>query len=116
MEAKLQNKHREKKQLKKEIKQIGVELNGVLGIILYSILIYQTNTEVSSRRVTLSVCHKTEIEKFRGGQHKQEQPYAETKFDKNIVHNYSAYSLSNEQYIAFHIVWILIFHQELMQM
>ena len=38
MEAKLQNKHREKKQLKKEIKQIGVELNGVLGIILYSIL------------------------------------------------------------------------------
>ena len=40
MEAESQNKHREKKKLKKEIKQIGVELNSVLGIILYSSLIY----------------------------------------------------------------------------
>ena len=38
--------------------------------------------------------------KFRGRQHKQEQPYAEMKFNKHIVHNYSTYSLSNEQYIA----------------
>ena len=30
MEAELQNKHREKKKLKKEIKQIGVELNSVV--------------------------------------------------------------------------------------
>ena len=31
---------------------------------------------------------------------KQKQPYTEIKFDKHIVHNYSTYSLSNEQYIA----------------
>ena len=49
MEAELQNKHREKKQLKKEIKQTGVERNSVFGIILYSSLIYQINIAVSSR-------------------------------------------------------------------
>ena len=38
-DAELQNKHREKIQLKKLIKQIGVELISVLGIILYSSLI-----------------------------------------------------------------------------
>ena len=100
MEAELQNKHRQKKKLKKEIKQIGVELNSVLGIILYSSLIYQINRAVSSRRVAKSVRHKTKIEKFRGRQHKQEQPYAEMKFNKHILHNYSTYSLSNEQYIV----------------
>ena len=98
--SELQNKHREKKQLKKEIKQIGVEVNSVLGIMLYSSLIYQINIAVSSRRVAISVRHKKKIEKFRGRQHKQEQPYAEMKFNKHIVHNYSTYSLSNEQYIA----------------
>ena len=40
------------------------------------------------------------LPKFRGRQHKQEQPYAEMKFEKHIVHNYSTYSLSSEQYIA----------------
>ena len=64
MEAELQNKHCEKKKLKKEIKQIGVELNRMLGIILYSSLIYQINIAVSSRRVAISVHHKKKIEKF----------------------------------------------------
>ena len=100
MEAELQNKHREKKKLQKEIKQIGVEVNSVLGIILYSSLIYQINGAVSSRRVAISVRHKNKIENFRGRQQKQEQPYAEMKINKHIIHKYSTYSLSNEQYIA----------------
>ena len=59
--SELQNKHREKKQLKREIKQIGVEVNSVLGIILYSSLIYQINIAVSSRRVAISVRRKKKI-------------------------------------------------------
>ena len=59
--SELQNKHREKKQLKKEIKQIGVEVNSVLGIMLYSSLIYQINIAVSSRRVAISVRRKKKI-------------------------------------------------------
>ena len=43
MEAELQNKHR----LKKEIKQIGVELNSVFGITLYSSF-KQTGSNISS--------------------------------------------------------------------
>ena len=104
MEVELQNKQHEKKkkkkQLKKEIKQIGVELNSVLGIILYCSLIYQTNIAVSSGRVTISVRHKKKVEILRGRKYEQKQSYAETKFDKHIVYNYSIYSLSNEQYIA----------------
>ena len=59
--SELQNKHREKKQLKREIKKIGVEVNSVLGIILYSSLIYQINIAVSSRRVAISVRRKKKI-------------------------------------------------------
>ena len=59
--SELQNKHREKKQLKKEIKQLGVEVNSVLGIMLYSSLIYQINIAVSSRRVAISVRRKKKI-------------------------------------------------------
>ena len=40
MEAEFENKHREKKQLKNGIKQIGLEFNNVLVEILYSSLIY----------------------------------------------------------------------------
>ena len=50
-----------KKQLKREIKQIGVEVNSVLGIILYSSLIHQINIAVSSRRVAISVRRKKKI-------------------------------------------------------
>ena len=59
--SELQNKHREKKQLKREIKQIGVEVNSVLGIILYSSLIYQINIAVSSRQVAISIRRKKKI-------------------------------------------------------
>ena len=72
----------------------------MLGIILYSNSIYQINIAVSSIPVVLSVRHKKKIEMFRGRQHKQEQPYAETKFDNHIVNNYTTCSLSNEQYIV----------------
>ena len=59
--SELQNKHREKKQLKREIKQIGVAVNSVLGIILYSSLIYQINIAVSSRQVAISIRRKKKI-------------------------------------------------------
>ena len=59
--SELQNKHREKKQLKREIKKIGVEVNSVLGIILYSSLIYQINIAVSSRQVAISIRRKNKI-------------------------------------------------------
>ena len=59
--SELQNKHREKKQLKREIKKIGVEVNSVLGIILYSSLIYQINIAVSSRQVAISIRRKKKI-------------------------------------------------------
>ena len=40
VEAEFENKHREKKQSKNGIKQIGLEFNNVLVEILYSSLIY----------------------------------------------------------------------------
>ena len=45
MEAEFENKHREKKQSKKDIKQIGLEFNNVLGEILYmNSILYELNT------------------------------------------------------------------------
>ena len=40
MEAEMQNKHFEKKKLKKEMKRIGIQLKNSLSLILYNAFIY----------------------------------------------------------------------------
>ena len=87
----------------------------MLGIILYSSLIYQINVAVSSRQLAISVCYKKKIEKFLGRQHKQEQPYTETKFRKHIVIITPHFLCLMSSILCYHMFWILIFHQELMR-
>ena len=65
METKPQNKHCEKSKLKKEIKNIGVQLKNALGLILYNTLIHQINKAIGSRRIAILSCHKKKLEKFR---------------------------------------------------
>ena len=99
METELQNKHREKSKFKKEIKNIGVQLKNELGLILYNTLIHQINKAIGSRRKAILSCHKKKLEKFRERQHKPKQQNEE-KIKRQIIHNFSSYVLSHEEYIA----------------
>ena len=99
MEAELQNKNREKSKLKKEIKNMGVQLKIELGSILYNTLIHQINKAIGSRRIAFSSRHKKKLEKFWRRQHKPKQENEE-KIKRQIIRNFSSYVLSHEEYIA----------------
>ena len=61
---------REKSKLKKESKNIGVQLKNGLGLILYNHSIHQINKAIGSRRTAILSPHKKKSEKFRERQHK----------------------------------------------
>ena len=58
MESEMENKHHEKKKLKKEILAISNQLNGVLGLFLYNALVHETELAVKSRFKSISFRHQ----------------------------------------------------------
>ena len=63
--------------MKKEIKNIGVQLKNVLGLILYNALIHQINKAIESRSIAILSRHKKKLEKFRERQHKPKRQIEE---------------------------------------
>ena len=83
MEAEMQNKHFEKKELKNEMKRIGIQVKHSLGLILYNDSIYQINKATIRRLKAVSL-------------RKQQK-----KIHRQVLHNYRSYKLSDKQYDAF---------------
>ena len=86
METKMQNKQLEKKNLKKDVKRIGIQLKHLLGLILCNTLIYQINKTVNSRLKIKSLRH---INKFIRSREHQIKPRKDEqqKMHRQIVHN-----------------------------
>ena len=57
MESEIENKHREKKKLKKDIVLISNQLKIGLGVLLYNALLHQVNIAVRSRYKVISIRH-----------------------------------------------------------
>ena len=66
----MQNKHFEKKKLKKEIKRIGIQLKHSFGLILYNALIYQINKVINSRLKVISLRGNNKLIRLRELQNK----------------------------------------------
>ena len=58
MESEMENKHHEKKKLKKEILAISNQLKGVLGLFLYNALVHKIELAVKSRFKSISFRHQ----------------------------------------------------------
>ena len=99
METEMQNKHFEKKKIKKEMKRIGIQFKHSLGLILYKALIDQINKVVNSRLKVISLHHNNKLIRLREQQNKPRKD-EQKKIHRQIVHNYSSYTLSDEQYEA----------------
>ena len=65
----LYHPYHHKSKLKKEIKNIGVQLKNALGLILYNTLIHQTNKATGSRCIAI-LSHHNKLENFHERQHK----------------------------------------------
>ena len=99
METELQNKHREKRKLRKSIRSINVLLSTSLSVIIYNAVLQQINIAVKSRIKAIKLRHG---KKLRNLKLKQETTnYVDERkrsYIKHTVHNFSSYVLSNEEY------------------
>ena len=55
MESEIENKHCEKKKLKKEITAISNQLKGMLGLFLYNAVVHKIELAVKSRFKSISL-------------------------------------------------------------
>ena len=58
METELQNKHREKRKLRKDIRSINMLLSTSLSVIVYNALLHQINIAVKYRIIKLLHCYQ----------------------------------------------------------
>ena len=94
METELQNKHQQKKKIKKEISSISFQLKNILGLYLYHAMFHHINIAVKSRRKSIRIRHEKKLVKFRQKQNIDED-YNRHKIAKHIMHNFSSYTLTD---------------------
>ena len=93
METEIQNKHRKKKSLEKEIRQKCIVLKSTLGIVVFNTLLHHLNKAIKRKQIAVLLRHHKELEKFRFRQNKPTSD-KQNNFQSCIVHNFSSYSLS----------------------
>ena len=101
IESELQNKHREKRELRKDIRSINILLSTSLSVIVYKALLHQINIAVKSRIKVIKVRHGKKLHNLK---FKQETTnYVDERKQSHIkhtVHNFLSYVMSKEKYTA----------------
>ena len=65
MVTEIQNKHREKKSLKKEIRQKCILLKSTLGVVVFNALLHHINNVIKRKHTAILLRHHQKLEKFR---------------------------------------------------
>ena len=99
MENELQTKHREKHNLKKDIKAISYQLRRLLPTLVYATVLHQINLAIRSEVKSIVKRHEPKTIKFRRQYHTQLDA-SHLKVNKHIIHNFSLYVLSPEEITA----------------
>ena len=92
MDAELQNKHTEKRKLKKKILEVTGKLRKKVRVIIYSTILHQINKAIKSKEKAISTRHTKKINKLR--QLQQQIRSAQnhtTTYLKHTVCNMSSY-------------------------
>ena len=92
MQKELDNKHHEKRKLRKKIRYIGIKLKSTSGLILFNALLHQLNIAIKSRQKSVIHRHQKKLLTLRA---KQKQcasniNHIREKHVKKIFHNYSS--------------------------
>ena len=95
VEHELERKHHEKKQLKKEIKSISIQIKITLSMIIYSVLLNKISTAIRSRMKVIKLCHNKKIRNLCKKHGIDKLSY--NKIPKNIIHNFSTYDLTKDK-------------------
>ena len=92
MQTELDNKHHEKRKLRKEIRSTGMKLKSTLGLILFNSLLHQLNIAIKSRQKSVIYSHQKKLCNLRT---KQKQSISDVnhirdEHMKSIAHDYSS--------------------------
>ena len=96
MESEMENKHHEKKKLKKDIVLISKQLKTGLRVLLYNALLHQVNIAVGSRYKVISIRHQKKIVNLIKNQ-KNNYESNKPSLMKHMVHNFSSYALTEDE-------------------
>ena len=101
MDAELQNKHTEKRKLKKKILEETGKLRRKVTVIIYGTILHQINKAIKTKEKAISTRHTKKINKLRQWQQQiiSAQNHS-TTYLKHTVCNMSCYELSDEEYTA----------------
>ena len=111
METVLQNKHREKRKLRKDIRSINMLISTSLSVIVYNALLHQINIAVKSRIKVIKLRHGRKLHNLKLKQ--ETTNYVDERkqsYIKHTVHNFSFYVMSCNTPL-FHLVLIIISQQ-----
>ena len=101
METELQNKHREKFKLWKDIWSINVLLSASLSVVIYNALLHQINIAVKNWIIVFKLRQGKKLNNLKLKQ--ETNNYVDQciqSYIKHTVHNFSSYVMSNEEYNA----------------
>ena len=89
MESEMQNKHYEKKKLRKQVIAIANQIKRALGLFLFNALVYQIEIAVKSRSKAIRCGHDKKMIKFCKAQKGDKFTNKQRHIMKKIVHNFS---------------------------
>ena len=89
MNTKLENKHPEKRKLKKEIKKIYIELKKNLSLIILNTVLHQIRVAIESRLKNISKRHENKLFNLRKQQQiNQRSNEKVNNYIKSYAHNF----------------------------
>ena len=102
MQTELENKHHEKRKLRKEICSIGIKPKPTLGLTSFNALLHQLHIVVKKQTEVRYLPPSKEIIYFTNKQKQRvsDVNHIRDEHMKNIVHNYSSYELSKDEELA----------------
>ena len=100
METELQSKHIQKKKIKNELRSVNITLKSQLSVIFYNCLIHQINITSKTKLKAIAKRHLKKLDQFRRRTSTPINEKVTFSHIRNTKHNFSNYSLSNEQYKA----------------
>ena len=100
METELQPKHNQKKKIKNELRGVNITLKSQTSVIFQNCLIHQINIASKSKLKAITRRYLRKLDQFRRRTSTSIDEKATFSHIRNTKHNFSSYSLSNEEYKA----------------
>ena len=100
METEMQNKHNQKKKIKKQIRDIKFQWKSSLTLILYNTLLQRINVAVKSRVKAIMTRHLNKLSRLRNKRSTYISNSNHTPFITNTVSNLPCYILNEVEYNA----------------